>query len=497
MLLDETIEAVGWRDRRVLSASAMSSLAKDLQRIVGQDPAAGDGVMKSHLRAALQGTLLPGSRHVRSLRELSALIQEGYLRRWATRLDLEQRRPSPERLARAVSSHLLDRGYSMPYLHRWARSLLREKRTLGEVMESAISLAEATVKQYEVVLPFLAVPKVNMHLRDTNPAWRNASQIREWLREYVGDPKGVRQAGGFTYTFYARDAVAAAYLGARNVERIISRSTLANRTARHPEPEGRIWVKGYDRPILIPQKTGNALVRSLATESLLFDLQQNTGLDDALELLAAMNASTPGPAIASGWAAIESLLVSATDPDDSKQGRGLVAGDRVATLVACSWPRADLTTLSYRHRPPAPDKLSVSLSAAPSNRERSRLIASALVAGKALALKEPNDYAAEARMLKLMKAPFETLKDVKGHVATAMRRLYRQRNIVMHGGTTGTLTLEATLRTCAPLVGAALDRITHAQLTANVDPLQLSSKAEVGFRLLKGAKPPHVVDLLE
>lgn len=494
MLLDELIEAVDWRDKSVLSSGALTWLARDAERIIGRDPAAGDRIVKTQLRDAMRTSLTPGTRHVRSLRQLSTLIQTGYLTRWANQIE---RRPAPERLARAIAAHLLDRGYSMPFLHRWARSNFRSQSSLAAVMDSAIALSDEGMRTYEVMLPFLSVPGAKTPLTESDQAWRQASEIHAWLQANAGDPRAVRQSGGFVYTFEAQDPVSAAHLGARNIERILSRSTLANPNARLPTPEGRIWVAGESSPIRVPQRTRNALVRSLVAESRLYDLHRGTDLDDALELLAAMNTGSPGPAIASGWAAIESLLVSPTDPQDSLDGRGAIAADRVAALVASSWPRGDLTTLSYRHKPDPPDLVSQKLAQATSNRERSRIIGDSLTAGRSLALTDPSDKAAAARMSKLMSDPRATLRDVESHVRSAMRRLYRQRNIVMHGGSTGTLTLESTLRTCAPLVGAALDRITHARLADEVDALQLSTRAQLGFELLAGDVPIHVVDLLE
>lgn len=494
MLLDEVVEAVGWRSKGVLSAGALTWLVRDAERIIGRDPAAGDRVVKTHLREALRGELAPGTRSLRSLTALSSVIQDGYLDRWA---DLLATSPSPERLARAMAAHLLDRGYSMPFLHRWARDRMREKASLSEVMRSAISLSATPRQTFEVLLPFTSVPGAGTHLTDPETSWRNASDVQQWLAEHAGAPAGVRQSGGFLYTFTEQDAVAAAYRGARRVDRILARSTLATAHARRPEPEGRIWVRGQSRPIRLPHASRSGLVKSLVVESRLYDVQQTTDLDDALELLAAMNTGAPGPAIASGWAAIESLLVSPTDPQDSVEGRGAVAADRVALLVAGSWPRGDLTTLSYRHAPAHPDYVSAQLSGETGNRERARIIGDALAVGRSLELRDPSDKAASARMAKLMKAPRPTLADVEAHVGTAMRRLYRQRNIVMHGGSTNTLTLEATLRTCSSLVGAALDRITHARLTDGIDALALVTRAHIGMSRLRSDKPIHVVDLLE
>jgi hypothetical protein len=62
-----------------------------------------------------------------------------------------------------------------------------------------------------------------------------------------------------------------------------------------------------------------------------------------MELVEPLDAQPPSAAVAGGWAAIEALL---TGPGDRDQR--MLAGDRMAALVACSFPRAELTTLPKR-----------------------------------------------------------------------------------------------------------------------------------------------------
>ncbi|MEV7625054.1 hypothetical protein [Actinoplanes sp. NPDC089786] len=78
-----------------------------------------------------------------------------------------------------------------------------------------------------------------------------------------------------------------------------------------------------------------------------------------------------------------------------------------------------------------------------------------------------------------------------------MRRLCRARNIVLHGGSTQGVALEATLRTAVPLVGAGLDRITHAALVESLAPLDLAARAENGLDLVGDETDLRVVDILE
>lgn len=76
-------------------------------------------------------------------------------------------------------------------------------------------------------------------------------------------------------------------------------------------------------------------------------------IDDALELAAPINEGPLGPAIAGAWTAIESLLSDPNDPQDEGRSGKAVAADRLGAIIACSWPRAELSALSHRHRPPS------------------------------------------------------------------------------------------------------------------------------------------------
>ncbi|QNA91396.1 MULTISPECIES: integrase [unclassified Microbacterium] len=496
LVLDEVIEAAQWRSRKVLSDGAVAWLAKDAERIAGRDPALGEAALRKHLTETLRSPLQDGSRHVRRLRELSEMAADGYIDRW---LELLRggRRPSIERFARAVGSHLLDLGYSLPYLRRWAQEHIRAQSTLEELLVSAGILATKPEADYSVIVPFRSVPRATTSQTSMEPTWRSGALVRQWLLGNGSSTSGVRQVGGFEYHVRARDPLGAALLATERVDRLISRATLARGRGEAPEPQGSIWVSGSTRPFKLERTSRGAFVLSLVAESRLYDVSDRTDLDDALELASVLNLGSPGPAIASGWAAVEALLVSSQDPEDSKLGRGAVAADRMASLVACSWPRADLTALSYQHSPAVPDAISIRLAAASSNQERSAIVASALASGQSLRLRASSDRAAESRMTRLMTAKRHTLHDVEAHVRGAMRRLYRQRNIVMHGGSTDTLARDATLRTCAPLVGAGLDRITHARIAHSESALQLAERAQLSLALVGAPGGPEVANLLE
>jgi hypothetical protein len=100
-------------------------------------------------------------------------------------------------------------------------------------------------------------------------------------------------------------------------------------------------------------------------------------------------------------------------------------------------------------------------------------------------------------MAALLAHPHKELGDVRMVFELVLRRLYRQRNIVVHGGTTASVAMDATLRTAAPLVGAGLDRIVHAKLIAQVTPLELAARAANSLELVGDDIGPSVVTMLE
>jgi hypothetical protein len=218
---------------------------------------------------------------------------------------------------------------------------------------------------------------------------------------------------------------------------------------------------------------------------------ESTSVENALDLLGPLDGDPPGPAIASGWAAVEALL---TAPGDEDRG---TAGDRLASLVACSFPRAELTMLAYSQAGSSADPLTTRIARAGSNLEKCTLLADGIKSGAPLTLSSPSDKLALSRMRELLHEPHAVMSRVYQRAAEALRRLYRHRNLVLHWGRMDAVGLPAALRTAAPLVGAGVDRIAHAWFTAKTEPLDLAAKAAIGLELvgMPGGRDP--LQLLE
>jgi hypothetical protein len=434
LALREAHEAARWHARRVLSTGAVTWYLRALERQLGPDRGLGDSKLRRLLTGLLRSGLGPDSPERRQLDQLMPMIVGGYLDRWRDAVDAGPL-PSAERLARAVATHLLDLGHSSGQLYRWVREMMEKPgTTIGDLLDSACALARRRDADHEVLVPFRSVP---------------------------------------------------------DHQRLAARGESGSRL----EPVGQVWIAGHAAlPVTAPARGVDAL--SLVREKTMYSTASNDLIDDALELAAPLNAGPPAPAVSGGWSAIESLLSHPADTAEGKPGR-VIAADRLAAIVTCSWPRAELTALSYRHHPAAPDALSSRLDSVCRNRDRCQAVADTLLAGQTLATGDPSDMAAAQRMTAVLANPYEGLRDVRMVFELVLRRLYRQRNIVVHGGTTASVAMDATLRTAAPLVGAGLDRIMHAKLTTHVGPLELAARAANSLELVGDDIGPSVVTMLE
>lgn len=172
-----------------------------------------------------------------------------------------------------------------------------------------------------------------------------------------------------------------------------------------------------------------------------------------------------------------------------------MAADRMASLVACSFVRAELTALSYALEK-SDAAVAPRLAACATNRDRAEVTAEKITTDPTTRFGSPSDHAAISRMQRMLAAPLTHLHDIEGHVTASFRRLYRQRNLIIHGGKTDAVALNATLRTVAPLVGAGMDRIVHGWFVDGIRPVELAARARIGIDVVGSAGARSPIDLL-
>lgn len=492
LALEEILEASKARREDVLSPETVRFIANDAQTLLGRDPAVGSTAQRRSIGESLNEDLTFEGFAYRKLQTLIPSVKANYLRRVAALVAADNGdRPTPERTARMIATHLLDLGFSPRYLYRWWDFRLRKEetgRTLAELLDDAARLSERSAQRQRVLVAFRAAPDV---AAKAAPGWMHARHISSWLRERGLDPRGLRQHGGVLLDVEALDPEGAVDAAAEQVDRIAARIAIGTR-GRRLIPHEKVWVDGYPKPIPLHEPR-RVEVRALEREDKLFVRDGPSAVDAALELLGPLDEGPVGPAVAGGWAATESLL---SMPGD-RQGK-VAAADRLAALVACSWPRAELTTLAYRYAAGADSDsdLGERIRCAVDNRERAKTLADSQLES-AISFSHPSDFAAWARMRDIFQSPRDRLRDVEQHARSAIRRLYRQRNLVLHGGLTNGVALRASLRTAAPLIGAGFDRIAHAAFVEGIEPADLAARARLRLDQLDSCASDSLVDLLE
>lgn len=483
LAMDEFYEACVVSKQGHLSEGALKRMSSALQKRASLHPAFTERE-KGFLRAQLQQ--IPrahGPTHY-GIRELSDHVSADYLARWGRAVAAKP--VAVEHFSRSVAAHLLDRGFSGPYLYNFIKAKLDapEAVTLSELCEALhAEVAAMPVREFEVLLAFAETPQLPNGVPDS---WLRGSAITGWLEANGFATTNVRAAVAIILKVKARDHVGAASVARGEADRYAARALIATGKALRPLPF--LWVKGAPEPAAMKEASRGVGVKELFREDRVFSADASQSVDAALELLAHLDGSSPPAAIAGGWGAIEGLLA---DPSDRAS-----AADNLATLVTCSFPRAELTALSYRVERQHPEAAQ-ELVALTVNRDRARAVAQMIVDRRVPAMRGEVDRAAVTRLQKLLANPGPELQTIREAIGESFHRLYRQRNLILHGGRLDSVALSASLRTVAKLAGAGMDRITHGWYVQSLQPLELVARANLSLELASRDNPLSCADLLE
>jgi len=498
LTLRETLEASDMVAAKVLFQTSVKALADTAIVLAGTDPGVtsgdpgiGTSAYKKKLHKLLLSDLATGSIQYLELAQIISDLKSRYLSNWSAALQANAAGTvtlKAERTARAIASHLFDIGFSAEFLFGWFRYAVNSNpapQSLSEIIADAHTLTENASKEFEVLVPFREFPA---NQSGTPQGWVGASAVMDFIRGGGFPTDGIRQMGGMWVKVSARDAWSAVESVAEIIERFSSRVRLATRDRLLPLPD--VYVKSPPKRYTLRQKRRRVEVDALYRENQLYSFGKTVSrVDSAIELLSPLDDSTHSTAVAGGWAAIEAIL---TAPGDDGH---LQAGYRMASLVAASFPRAELTSLSYKLQELG-GPLAVSLTACNTNRDRAVAVLSAIRSGQALPFTKAADVAAIERMREMAADPQRKLNDIREHLSTVFRGFYRNRNIVLHGGKTGAVGLRSSLRNAAPLVGAGMDRIAHAWFVEGLEPVQIAARANVRLATVGASDAPDIVDLL-
>ncbi|TXH00041.1 MAG: integrase [Nevskiaceae bacterium] len=483
LAMEELFEACVASKQGHLSEGAIKRMASSLQRRVGVHPAFTDAEKQFLRQQVQQIPRADGPAHF-GVRELSQRVATDYLARWGRAVAANN--VAVEHFSRSVAAHLLDAGFSERYLYEFIRSKIEAPVaiTLPELCDALqAELAASPRREFEVLLAFAEKPDMP---NGVPSSWLRGRAITAWLSENGFSTTDVRASVAIVLKVRARDHDGAATAARGEADRYAARSLIA--TGKPLRPLQTLWVKGAAEPAPMKLASRGVGVRELYREDRVFWTDASQSVDAALELLAHLDGSSPPAAIAGGWGAIEGLLA---DPNDRSS-----AADNLATLVTCSFPRAELTALSYRVERQHPEA-SQDLAGLTGNRDRARAVGLMIVEGRMPAMRGEVDQAAIARLKKLLGNPGPELQTIRDAIGESFHRLYRQRNLILHGARLDSVALSASLRTVAKLAGAGMDRITHGCYVQRLQPMELVARANLSLALASREEPLCCVDLLE
>jgi hypothetical protein len=495
LTLKELLQASEALAASILTTPTLHNVAGYAMELVGRDPAFADADQKKALQASLRTDPKNGGIHLngveyKKIQHWTEDLGKEYLRRWATVLQPRPAAIGPERTARAIASHLLDSGFSSDYLHRWWSYKVEHEpgapRSLSDLLQEAQELLSRAPTTYELIVAFEQAPAPKTV--DPSSPWLTNKEVSHWLRSNGFPVKDVRQRGGVKLQINARDVFSAAEKAAEIIDRFMTRVSLG--TYRTIVPIKKVWFAGEKDPVPLRGARRRIEVHALSREKQIYTNTHSGKIDAGMELAAPLNSELPSVAVAGGWAAIESLL---TGPGDKER---VFAADRMATITACSFSRAELTALSYKLEEQGGETAD-KLKACPTNRERAVVLADMILKGTPPTFPNQSDTAALARASAVLRNPSVVLRDIESHISIAFRRLYRHRNMVLHWGKTNAVGLRSCLRAAAPLVGAGLDRVAHAWFTEKCDSLELAARAEIRLATVGGPSGHSPLDLLE
>lgn len=433
---------------------------------------------------------------VESLRQYCVRIEADYLENWHNYVDAgnipEQRY---ELIARAVMNHLLEAGFDRSHLHGWVRSRSQDGASFSALLGDARNMLAEGDKKYTLVIPFERMSKkVSEALGDlyvtpesyVSMVDASDQKILKNIRRPAGaariemrakDPHAaVRSAYAWAQRLKARIAVGLETTKLSIGDYVFDETSRKLRPLRPELPEVRILALQRNA-ILIPDVTNVS--------------RDSAQIDDALELLASLEQSSSGASIATTWAAVETLLGR-----PGAGSKGVDAADRLADIVTCGFPSAEFARLAQA---PLSEGSSGSLrdslrDPTTSSTQKAEVLFGIICSGERLLYEDPKDAASFIRARYLAMEPVQTMKRVRGYYRDSFRRLYYQRNLIMHSGKFDSVSLASTVRTLPVLTAAGVDRIIRARFTApSVDPIGLAARAANELELLgaAGARPVH------
>lgn len=431
-----------------------------------------------------------------ALRHHLGEMNDAYLTNWADALDTppsNRPRIDAEGAARRITAHILSSGMHKNSLHRWLRDVQSKSKavTPGDFLRQADQRLKAPEKVFTFCVPVDKLPPFEVK-PETAPGWMTASETADWKRRHAPEAKPARHQGSFLLETTARDVNAAADAARDVIAHLRTKFQLGSRNSIGIHPT--MW--SMQKRSGFPTLATNRMINLTAFDRLgrLQDLTIADYLANTLALVEPLQTAASHIAVMSGWSAIESLLVGPPDRED------IVAAGRFSLIIAASLMRAEFAWLAKTYIAENNDAEAQSLDDCESNIERAKLFQMLAFTRPGLTLTNVTDNLALQRVRPALQNPRREITNIAEILTREFTRLYRKRNMVVHGGQIRGANLHSISETLTPLIGAGIDRIVHAELQFGVPPIELSAIAEARVDYLSpttSGSGGGLLDLLE
>ena len=497
MLLEEVVEATRatWAGS-ITTDQALKDLCQSATSAVPRDPGLGSDEVRHLICDAIRSVpskqTADGEVRLAELEQHASRARATYLLNWRSVIDSGSLTVDEvEVAARLTAAHLLDEGFHRAHIHGWLQNT--GDASLADVMDAGHEMLQSEKRSFDLLL---SVRSVDQYLRPALESYE--IPVDEFLTSFDtasknGELYGNRPpAAAIKLSFEARDPHSAVGLALAWAQRVENRAEVG-KGAQSIEFDNRVvdtttrkirTLRESAKPISLPTLGQNP---HFLTQSIDSPLQAR--VDDAVGMLASRTLRATPTGIATTWASVEALL-------GLPRGRGVESADRLADIVACSFPRAEFWEITRRWERLGSDDFAKEIALLPSNAEKTEAMVTKITSGYLPAFDAPKEQAALNRVRQLLDDPAAVLGRIRAYYVSTFRRLYYQRNFIMHAGKLDSVSLAATSRTAPPLVAAGLDRIVYASLTDGVDPLNLAARAAIELQLVgkNGSRSLH--DLL-
>ncbi|PQM73964.1 hypothetical protein [Corynebacterium sp. J010B-136] len=403
-------------------------------------------------------------------------LKKTYLQNWADLLEEPDRagQVDVEGTAKRIISHLIYCGVPPASVYQVIHDQQQSsvEVTLSDVLRELDEKSKSRPRDFSFAIPVDRTPKF-LHSSPAPRGWLTPKQLKQWKHQNAPRADVVRHYGGFVLTVQARDVNEAAAEIQRLLPQLSFKFQAGSENGFSILPV--MWSK--ERGTEFPTKrTSHPLkIKAFQRADTLDDLHINYRTRNILALIEPLKTNDSHVAVVNGWVALESLLVDSVENDR-------LAAERMARVVAASYFRTEMTWLArnyvdaYKGKSFRADEIGK----ADTSAERAKMMANLIKDEENFELLAEVDRLAIRKMHVALTKPGEVFDRTQKILAREFQRLYRKRNLFVHGGRAVEHGIDSIDEKVVPLLVNGIDQLLIANIQYGLDPQAFA--ASIAFK---------------